>query len=167
MLKEWFAFVFILCRFTFTYGLPEGAPTKACEPLYPGHYNGSALIECQPDATFPYNLTTSLKEGDALKAGDKVEIKLSSDFQGFLIQARQGDSIIGRFELPKHKNVKTLNCGEGKKNAITHTNPTKKESISATWIAPENYDGNKGSVKFHATVAKTHDIFWVDHVVKL
>ena len=88
-----------------------------------------------------------------------------SNFQGFLIEARQGDAPVGTFDVLGDANIQTIDCGSGQKNAITHTNPTVKASISATWTAPSDFDVLRGAVEFHVTVAKDHDTFWVDHVV--
>lgn len=153
---------------TLTNAFPNGAPEKACESLRPGHVQGDgASIEPQPDPTFPFNLEVTFKKDNILKAGDSIKIKLTSGFQGFLIQARQGKSIIGTFEVSGDETVQTRNCGNGLNNAITHTAPTVKESVTATWVAPADFNSTKGMVEFHVTVAKTHDVFWVNHVFNL
>ena len=147
-------------------GLPNGAPTSACAGMTPGHHDKDKVpISAQSDSTFPYTFESAFKNGDELYGGDPVTIKLSSNFQGFLIEARQNGDAIGQFDVSGDENIQTIDCGNGQKNAITHTNPMVKESITATWMAPANFDRYQGAVEFHLTVAETHDKFWVDHVV--
>ena len=148
-------------------GLPNGAPTDACGGMIPAHHHDSVPLLPQPDSTFPYTFEAPFENGDTLWGGDPVTIKLSSNFQGFLIEARQNGDAIGQFDISGDENIQTIDCGNGQKNAITHTNPTVKESITATWIAPSGFDRHQGAVEFHLTVAETHDKFWVAHVVNV
>ena len=148
-------------------GLPNGAPVGACSEMRPYHKKDKVPIDPQSDTSFPYSFESTFKNGNELWGGDPVSIKLSSNFQGFLIEARQNGAPIGQFDVSGDENIQTINCGSGEKNAITHTNPTVKESITATWIAPSDFDQLQGGVEFHLTVAETHDKFWVDHVVNI
>ena len=167
ILRPQFLLMYIAFGTTLTSAYPNGAPTLACESLRPGHVQGDGVpIEPQPESTFPFKLEIS-KNSNIVKAGDSMEIKLTSNFQGFLIQARQDNSIIGTFEVSGDESVQTRNCGTGQNNAITHTTPTVKESITAAWAAPDDFDSKKGMVEFHVTVAKTHDEFWADHVYRI
>ena len=157
----------LLSSSNLSFGLPNGAPVSACGSLRPLHHKGDTLIDPQPDSTFPYMLESSFLEDDVLNAGDSVTIKLSANFQGFLIEARQGGKPIGTFDVAGDENTKTLSCEDGENNAITHTSPTVKESITATWVAPSHFDRLEGAVEYHVTVAQNHDTFWVNHVVVL
>ena len=161
-------FIFLISYISLSYGYPNGAPVSSCASLTPGHKTGGGEpIASQPDSSFPYNLESVAMKGNSHGSGESIAITLSSNFQGFLIEARQGDSPIGEFDISGDENIQTINCGDGQKNAITHTNPTVKKSISATWNAPANFDRQQGAVEFHLTVAENHDTFWANHVVNV
>ena len=161
------AIIVILATLRSTEGHGDGAPVTSCANLAPAHIKDNAPISAQPESTFPYTLSfAAVEEEGKIGSGDPMTLKLSSNFQGFLIEARQGESPIGTFDVMGDANIKTIDCGSGQKNAITHTNPTVKESISATWTPPADFD-DLIPVEFHVTVAQDHDIFWVDHVVTI
>ena len=135
----------LLCSYLVA-GFPNGAPASACAGMTPGHHDQDKVpIGPQSDSTFPYTLESAFKNGDDLYGGDPVTIKLSSNFQGFLIEARQNGDAIGQFHISGDENIQTIDCGTGQKNAITHTNPTVKETITATWMAPADFDRHQGS----------------------
>ncbi len=58
-------------------------------------------------------------------------------FKGFLLEVRPvGSSTpIGKWVVTDMNNQKTIACS-GSDTAITHTNVTAKQLISARWIAP-------------------------------
>ena len=166
LVGQFLAIVVCVNLFTLIVGFPNGAPTSSCANLTPVHMNNGSPISPQPDPSFPFNLSsTAIENEDKIKLGDPITLKLTSNFQGFLIEAHQGDSSVGTFDVLGDANIQTIDCGNGQKNAITHTNPTVKPSISAKWTPPSDFDHLKGSVEFHVTVAQTHDVFWVNHVV--
>ena len=159
------AIIVILATLRSTEGHGDGAPVTSCANLAPAHIKDNAPISAQPESTFPYTLSfVAVNEEGQIGSGDSMTIKLSSNFQGFLIEARQGESPIGTFDVMGDANIKTIDCGSGQKNAITHTNPTVKESISATWTPPAGFDDTI-PLEFHVTVAQDHDVFWVNHVI--
>ena len=166
-MRQSFVVISFMACFHAALGFPNGAPVSACMDLTPKHLKDKAPITPQPDSTFSYTIETTLVNGHSIGSGDSATIKLSSNFQGFLIEARQGDSPVGTFDVLGNDNIQTIDCGSGLKNAITHTNPTVKESITATWTAPSDFDELHGSVEFHVTVAETHDTYWVNHVVTI
>ena len=147
-------------------GLPNGAPPSACAGMTPGHHDADKNpISPQSDSSFPYTFGSAFENGDEILGGDTVTIKLSSNFQGFLIEARQNGDAIGTWDDLGDIQIQSLDCGNGQENAITHTTPQVKESITAAWMAPADFDRHQGAVEFHVTVAETHDKFWVNHVV--
>ena len=51
---------------------------------------------------------STFKNGNNLWGGDPVSIKLSSNFQGFLIEARQNGAPIGQFDVSGDENIQTI-----------------------------------------------------------
>ena len=97
-----------------------------------------------------------------------IELKPKSsgdEFKGFLIQARSvdGDDIIGTWEkLDDKKNTKYLQCSntesEESHSALTHSDPSPKESVKAKWTPPQDFSGK---VKVLATLVKDFKTYWV------
>jgi len=84
----------------------SGAPEEACDSMIPDHHS-------TPQSTqSPYTITLNKSK---VKAGDIVEVTLSGSdstkFKGYLIQARVGNTPIGKFQ--KGPEIKLLNCGSG------------------------------------------------------
>jgi hypothetical protein len=83
-----------------------GAPEAACDSMIPDHgYTPQS-------AASPYTITPNKFK---VRAGEPVEVTISGSdstkFKGFLIQARVGNTPIGKF-LKEPQN-KLLNCGSG------------------------------------------------------
>lgn len=84
----------------------SGAPEAVCDSMTPDH--GAT----PQSGASPYTITPNKFK---VKAGEPVEVTISGSdstkFRGYLIQARVGDTAIGRFlEGPQ---IKLLNCGSG------------------------------------------------------
>ncbi|XP_015588141.1 putative defense protein Hdd11 [Cephus cinctus] len=136
------------------HGFSGGAPASVCKSLLPGH-------PAEPQATpSPFRIVVNKS---TVKPGQEVMVIMESTndkrFKGFLLQARINDEIVGHFDVSDvDKNIQTLDCLGGSKNAITHRNSDDKKAIVAKWIAPENV---KGTVKFVGTFVETGLVFWV------
>ena len=110
-------------------------------------------------------LTFQLSSTEIAK-GSEVTIELkpknSGDkFKGFLIQARSvdGDDIIGVFEKLNNKNhTKYLQCSNEPHSALTHSDPTPKQSVKVKWTPPQDFSGK---VKVLATLVKDFKTYWV------
>ena len=95
--------------------------------------------------------------------GVTIELKPKTGgekFKGFLIQARSvdGDDIIGTFEELSDKNhTKHLQCKEPQ-SALTHSDPTPKQSVKVKWTPPQDF---AGKVKVLATMVKDFNTYWV------
>jgi hypothetical protein len=129
----------------------SGAPEEACDSMIPDHHS-------TPQSTqSPYTITLNKSK---VKAGDIVEVTLSGSdstkFKGYLIQARVGNTPIGKFQ--KGPEIKLLNCGSGVGSAATHTNNKDKTSIKLTWMSPA---GLSAIVRFRVTFVKTGAEYWV------
>ncbi|KAG4066395.1 hypothetical protein HA402_007031 [Bradysia odoriphaga] len=134
-----------------------GAPEGACFDMIPQHH-------VDPQSTnAPY--TVSLSK-NLIRTGDKVEItiqgvKRSDTIKGFMIQARVGESPVGRWLVDKNDSYgQTLDCGKGSGNAVTHKkiNGDGVEKLTFTWQAPEKLTEK---VQFRATIALNGGVFWV------
>ncbi|XP_076809116.1 putative defense protein 3 [Clavelina lepadiformis] len=145
-----------------TSATPNGAPTKACTSMSPGHLvSGSTTdyIKTQSLSNSRYSVATMAKNysaGSVVKVW--IEDSQTEGYRGILLQARtlNGDSALGRWNTPP-ANTKLLKCVEAD-DAVTHSNTTLKTSDAVyEWLPSKDY----GSIAFVATVAETHDVFWV------
>ncbi|XP_053985037.1 putative ferric-chelate reductase 1 homolog isoform X1 [Hylaeus volcanicus] len=132
--------------------LPNGAPTSACEDLVPRH-PGSANQETYPP---PYQVLPAAGQG-------RVRLILGSPqglaYEGFMILARDSvtSEFVGEFaNLPD--TARTIECTPGVKNAVTHTNTTKKHNLEFDWEAPADYEG---TIVFRSTFAQDYNTYWV------
>nr|P0C963.1 RecName: Full=Putative defense protein 2; Short=DFP-2; Flags: Precursor [Antheraea mylitta] len=140
-----------------TSAYPTGAPTSACFDMIPGHF---ASPQSEPA---PYIITTPVS---AVKAGDSIEVTISGKtakdtMRGILLEARQGDKIVGTWTVKPNDNFsQLLNCGEPG-NAVTHkhhANSEDKQTVSYLWTASGHLEGD---VVFKVTIVKDYHTFWV------
>ncbi|KAL1124125.1 hypothetical protein AAG570_001895 [Ranatra chinensis] len=111
-------------------GYKSGAPVSTCGTMKPEHGVN------ETNENFEYRLDF---KPSRIKSGGNVEITIGGgNFRGFLIQARVGDTPVGKFIVKdQFKNVMhLLDCADGSKNAVTHSDPSDKSSVSVTWSAP-------------------------------
>ncbi|KOC65651.1 Putative ferric-chelate reductase 1 like protein [Habropoda laboriosa] len=133
-------------------GLPNGAPPGSCEDLTPRH-PGSANQEIYPP---PYQVLPAAGQG-------RVRLILGSPhglaYEGFMIVARDAETgeFVGEFaNLPDLARI--VECTQGLKNAVTHTNTSKKHNLEFDWEAPVDYEG---TIVFKSTFAQDYSTFWV------
>ncbi|KAG7202882.1 hypothetical protein KM043_010030 [Ampulex compressa] len=132
-------------------GYPDGAPPKTCSDLTPRHPGGT-LQTSYP----PYEVLLVAGQG-------RVRLILGSPqglaYEGFMILARDADTgdYVGEFaNLPE--SAKIVECIEGVKNAVTHTNKSKKHNLEFDWEAPVDYEG---TIVFNSTFAQDYATYWV------
>ncbi|XP_043793259.1 putative ferric-chelate reductase 1 homolog isoform X1 [Apis laboriosa] len=135
-----------------TMGLPNGAPVDSCEDLLPRH-PGVTKQETQPP---PYQVLPAAGQG-------RVRLILGSPhglaYEGFMIVARDSETgeFVGEFaNLPD--SAKIVECTPGVKNAVTHTNTSKKHNLEFDWEAPVDYEG---TIVFKSTIAQDYSTYWV------
>ncbi|XP_017875392.1 putative ferric-chelate reductase 1 homolog [Ceratina calcarata] len=140
----------VLCMRTL--GLPNGAPEDSCIDLTPRH-PGVSNQESYPP---PYQVLPAAGQG-------RVRLILGSPqglaYQGFMILARDADTgeLVGEFaNLPD--TAKIVECTRGVKNAVTHTNTSKKHNLELDWEAPVDYEG---TIVFKSTFAQDYNTYWV------
>lgn len=128
-----------------------GAPDSVCDSMTPEHHS---TPQTKPS---PYTITPSKLK---IKAGESLQVTLSgtdnTKFRGYFIQARVGNTPIGKFE--KGPEINLVNCGSGVGSAATHTDNKDKDSITLKWTAPE---GLTESVRFRTTFVQTGPVYWV------
>ena len=85
-------------------GFKTGAPETVCEDMEPQHHSKPQTEKS------PYSIKVSQK---TIKAGEKVTVTLEgnsgTNFKGFFIQARVGNTPIGKFD--EGNKIKLVNCG--------------------------------------------------------
>nr|AJW81891.1 putative defense protein [Actias selene] len=146
--------VAVVSAVALTSAYPTGAPTSACFDMIPGH---AAEVQKGPA---PYTITSAVT---AVKAGHSVDVVVSGKtpedfFRGILLQARQGDKIVGTWTIPPTDTYSQLmNCGEPG-NAVTHISRDDKHTLSFSWTAPDDLEGE---IVFLVTIVKTYAEFWV------
>lgn len=88
-----------------------GAPVDVCDDMLPKH------PVAPQTSKLPYTLQSTKSSASP---GDRVKITINGNggkpFKGLLIQGRQGDEIVGSFEVSdSDKYIKTINCPKGTK----------------------------------------------------
>ncbi|XP_059059285.1 putative defense protein Hdd11 [Achroia grisella] len=134
-----------------------GAPVSACKDMIPMHG-----VSAQ-NTPAPYVITTS---SENIKAGTPMEVVISGKqandtIKGLLLQARQGNNIVGTFNVaPNDPFAQLLDCGTPG-NAVTHKKhdaSLDKQTVAFTWTPPADLNGE---IKFRATIAYNGGVFWV------
>jgi hypothetical protein len=84
----------------------SGAPEDACDSMEPQHHT---TAQKSPS---PYTITPNKLK---IKAGESVEVTIAgtdnTKFRGYFIQARVGNTPIGKFD--KGPEINLVNCGGG------------------------------------------------------
>ncbi|CAB3374197.1 Hypothetical predicted protein [Cloeon dipterum] len=132
-------------------GYGGGAPEGACGDMVPQHHTPPQTSES------PYTISVNK---NSVRPKEKVYVTLSSKqgdtFKGFFIQARVGDTAVGKFDAAA--GVKLVNCGNGVASAATHENSKEKTKVTVAWEAPPELSE---TVIFTVTTAKDGGTFWV------
>lgn len=139
------------------YAYSSGAPAGACFDMVPQHH-----VDPQ-SSDAPYNVLVAASK---VRAGDFVDVRIqgktSKDtIKGFMVQARVGETPVGQFQVkPNDQYVQTVDCGNGKNNAVTHRKieGDGPNSVTFTWVSPR---GLSEEVTFRATIALNGGVFWV------
>ncbi|XP_070553457.1 putative defense protein 3 isoform X2 [Ptychodera flava] len=151
--------IFSLLQVSVT-GYGSGAPDSACTTMTPGHVNGQTGVALSPQDGSS-NIYTLSASSDSYTPGGTVSVTISgSPFSGLLLQARRPGQTtpIGSFSsVPGNTKLKTCSSTD---DSVTHSNTnTKPAGTAFIWNAPSN---GVGDIEFVATVAKNHDLYWVN-----
>ncbi|XP_072039607.1 putative defense protein 3 [Amphiura filiformis] len=155
--------VFVVCHTSLVEGFSSGAPLSACVTMTPAHlYNSNASRPIDPeDGPSPYSLQVDKL---MVRKGGNVQVTINGgSFQGFLLQARLADGSstvpVGTFSTIVEE-TKITTCTAAA-DSVTHSSKTNKtDGMTVTWMAPNM---EFGDIKFVATVAEKHCVFWVGH----
>ncbi|KAG5675626.1 hypothetical protein PVAND_005515 [Polypedilum vanderplanki] len=137
--------------------LPQGAPVSTCDSLMPIHGGGIPALRTSP-------LFQIVLQSDVIGQTQPLLIEINSGIadlamKGFIIQARTlNGQQIGSFTSYPDEFAKTIDCGNGIANTVTHANTKPKRSIGLAWKAPDNFIGD---IIFNSTIAQDYDKFWV------
>jgi len=143
-----------------------GPPLSTCEYMLPHH----EIRGAKPPASYkaqtgepPYNINVSKH---SYTAGENLTVTIlgTSNFKGFILQARGSDSPVawpvGEF-VQMSSGAQHLYCSGGEpKNTVAHKNAggnTEGNSRQFTWMAPAKSAGN---ITFVAAIVHNYSTFW-------
>lgn len=132
-----------------TNGYPNGLVQGSCSSMEPSHGASSQT------SAAPYSLSLSKS---TYSAGQAITVTLtgSTQFTGFLIQARSGSSSTPLGSFTASGNAQTLTCSSTA-SAVSHTSGSSKSSVQMTWVAPAN---SNADIQLRATVVQTERVYW-------
>ncbi|CAB3977001.1 Hypothetical predicted protein [Paramuricea clavata] len=125
-----------------------GAPPKACPTLTPGHgmqLTGNNPFTISVQRILPAVLHVTVSSSD------------NSDFQGFMLQAREvgSNTPLANFQSPPD-HTQLIKCTQDADTA-THSDITPKKSVTFMWVPTP---GKTAKFRFHATVAINKANYW-------
>lgn len=133
-------------------GWPTGADPGRCESMVPGH----GTVQTGPNS---HTVTASASE---YTPGETVEVTISGEIRGLLIQARKADGSsttpYGTFSVDANDGLKAMECTVDN-DAATHSNTDPKTDVKLTWTAPAS---DVGKLKFVATVLEGKETWWMN-----
>ncbi|XP_031734519.1 putative ferric-chelate reductase 1 [Anarrhichthys ocellatus] len=88
----------------------------------------------------------------------------STEFQGFLLQARSRKGLALLWPVGKFTNISTtlftaLHCNNMENSTVSQASGVKKKKVQLTWEAPSN--SSYGDIYFSATLVQDYTTFWV------
>ncbi|XP_069812003.1 putative ferric-chelate reductase 1 [Dendropsophus ebraccatus] len=139
----------VASAFVCTNGYPNGLVQDACSSMVPNH-NANTQTSASP---YSLSLSKSTYSG-----GQQITVTLtgSSQFLGFLIQARSGSSSTPLGSFKASGNAQTLDCTSAA-SAVSQTSGSSKSSVAVTWVAPAN---SNADIQLRATVVQSERVFW-------
>ncbi|XP_075038626.1 putative defense protein Hdd11-like [Mixophyes fleayi] len=148
------AFLLVIFLPVYAHAYPNGRVEPACSTMVPQH--GS-----DPQNTAaPYSLSLSSTNYTGKPAFLVILSKNqdSTDFRGFMIQARAPDGAtpLGSFVF-NGSEIQTLTCTTAM-SAVSHTSRNPKSNVQVVWLPPSV----KSSIQFRATVVQTRNVFWTN-----
>ncbi|KAM5148176.1 putative ferric-chelate reductase 1 [Mantella aurantiaca] len=142
----------IFCLYGYVNAYPNGNVVESCSSMTPNHGVSAQASNA------PYSLTVSKT---TYSAGEQILVTLSgsSQFKGFLIQARSGSSTtpLGSFQVTDNT-AQTLTCSTTA-SAVSQTASSSKSNIQVKWLAPSS--GNS-DIQLRATVVQSERVFWTN-----
>ncbi|XP_074508455.1 putative ferric-chelate reductase 1 isoform X2 [Sebastes fasciatus] len=141
---------------------PNGSVALSCGNMMPVHPPFTPSTSSPP-----FTLSTS---GGAYRPGGVITVTVevvknsSTEFQGFLLQARsrQGHALL--WPVGKFTNINTtlftaVHCKNMENSSVSQASRVKRRKVQLTWEAPSN--SNYGDIYFSATLVQDYTTFWV------
>ncbi|XP_071496612.1 uncharacterized protein [Diadema antillarum] len=135
----------------------SGAPISACSSLTPGHpYTPQT-------AASPFTINPKVQYyGPSAPIEVTLNATTGNSFKGFIIQARAVGSItpIGIFGEDDTGEAQRLDCpADFRANTLTHSSNRAKTSITFSWTAPNDIDGE---IEFIGSFVQRYNTFWTN-----
>ncbi|XP_064606381.1 putative defense protein 3 [Liolophura sinensis] len=157
---EYLAGVLFTLAFTgMAVAYPDGAPTLACGEMFPTGHKADAQ-----NSDAPYTIGVSSNSyANSANITVTLDVKGDNYYEGVFIQARiakcpNNSTAIGTYVF-NNTLLKTINCFNQQKNALTHSTKEKKRKLVFTWVPPSPA---VGTVYFRGTFVKETEEFWTD-----
>lgn len=126
-------FVLLLVFFNKINGLPNGAPTGACQSMHPFH-GGGISKQLTPSPFEVFGIPSELGYIVSIKSATEVP------FEGVMLQARLPNGNTGGTFEPLNNLVHTIECQQPG-DTVTHNNPVPTSLLEVRWIPPTGYEG--------------------------
>ncbi|XP_033507293.1 ferric-chelate reductase 1 [Epinephelus lanceolatus] len=141
---------------------PNGSVAFSCGTMMPVHPPFTPSTSSPPFTVS--TSSTAYTPGGVITVMVEVVKDSSTEFQGFLLQARsrQGQALpwpVGKFTNINATLLTALHCNNMENSTVSQASGAKKKKVQLTWEAPSN--SNYGDVYFSATVVQDYTTFWV------
>ncbi|TKS80417.1 ADAMTS-like protein 2 [Collichthys lucidus] len=141
---------------------PNGSVAFSCGNMMPVHPPFSPSTSSPPFTLSPSSAT--YRPGGVISVTVEVVKNSSTEFQGFLLQARSRKEHAVMWPVGKFINLDTtlftvLHCNNMENSAVSQASGAKRKKIQLTWEAPSN--SNHGDIYFSATLVQNYRTFWV------
>ncbi|XP_022059973.1 putative ferric-chelate reductase 1 isoform X2 [Acanthochromis polyacanthus] len=141
---------------------PNGSVAFSCGNMMPVHPPFTPSTSSPP-----FTVSTSAatyRPGDVITVTLAVVDNSSSQFQGFLLQARSRAQQallwpVGKFTNINASQVTALHCKNIQNSTVSQASGDKKNEVRLSWEAPSSR--NYGDVYFSATLVQDYSSFWV------
>ncbi|XP_068593889.1 putative ferric-chelate reductase 1 [Cebidichthys violaceus] len=159
-----------MCRVQEGVAFPNGSVAFSCGSMMPVHPPYTPSTSSPPvtlsTSSAPYRpggvITGASKQSVALHLTVEVVKNSSTEFQGFLLQARSKKALL--WPVGKFTNINTtlftaLHCNNMENSTVSQASGVNKKKVQLTWEAPSN--SNYEDIYFSATLVQDYTTFWV------
>ncbi|XP_035813357.1 putative ferric-chelate reductase 1 [Amphiprion ocellaris] len=161
-LKAMFFMLLCVCCVDRCVSFPNGSVAFSCGNMMPVHPPFTPSTSSPP-----FTLSTSsatYRPGDVITVTLAVVDNSSSEFQGFLLQARSRAQQallwpVGKFTNINASQITSLHCKNIENSTVSQASGDKRREVQLTWEAPSSR--NYGDIYFSATLVQDYSRFWV------
>ncbi|XP_071346813.1 putative defense protein 1 [Trachinotus anak] len=141
---------------------PNGSVAFSCGNMMPVHPPFTPSTSSPP-----FKLSTSsatYRPGGLITVTVEVVRNSSTQFQGFLLQARSRDGQallwpVGKFTNIDSTQFTALHCQNMENSTVSQASGARKQKVQLTWEAPSN--SHYREIYFSATLVQDYTTFWV------